>query len=92
MNPQPGKYRIRLFKKNQEVDYGKHYMVVLDFYPGPGLWATKGQLDAMVQSLAWKDGARDEDTLKYSLAVHDWDSDQKLMDWQATNWITEQRR
>jgi hypothetical protein len=86
MYPQPDKYRIRLYKKNQEVSYGQHYGAVLDFCAGPGLWATKGQLDALVQSLAWVDGARDEDTLKYRLSIHEWDTDRHFMDWAATSW------
>ncbi len=91
MTAQPRCYRIRLFRKNREVGYGdEHLAVVLDLNPGPGLWATKGELNGLVQALAWADGARGEDTLNYRLAVHDWDTDRLIMHWHATNWNLEQ--
>lgn len=88
MNLQPARYRVRLFKKNTEVFYDRHYAAVLDFSAGPGLRATEGQLDGLVQSLAWAAGARDEDTLNYYLAVHDWDDDRLQCHWPAKTWHT----
>lgn len=87
MTPQPAQYRIRLYRKNREVtDYDQRFVAVLDFNPGPGLWATKGQLDAIVQSMAWANGARGEDTLQYHLAVHQALTDELVCNWPATNW------
>ncbi|MGX6605686.1 hypothetical protein ACWKSP_26665 [Micromonosporaceae bacterium Da 78-11] len=88
MNPQPSRYRIHVYKKNTEVFYDQRIAAVLDFSNGPGLRATQGQLDGLVMSLAWAAGARDEDTLNYRLAIHDWDNDRLQMDWPATTWHT----
>lgn len=88
MNPQPTRYRIRLFKKNAEVFYDRPYAAVLDFAAGPGLRATEGQLDGLVQSLAYAAGAREADTLNYRLVVCDWDTDRVVCNWPATTWVT----
>jgi hypothetical protein len=88
MNPQPSRYRIRLHdKRNREVFYDQKLAAVLDFSPGPGLRATEGQLDGLVQSLAWRAGARGPDTLDYYLAVSDWDTDTNPFHWPAKNWF-----
>jgi hypothetical protein len=88
MNPQPSRYRIRLFKKNREVfDSQPPIAAVLDFSPGPGLRATDGQLDGLVQSLAWRDGARGRDTLNYYLVISDWATDQNPQQWPAKTWL-----
>ena len=87
MDPQPRRHRIRLFEKNYEVLRDRKYAAVLDFSPGPGLRATEGQLDGLVQSLAYAAGARGPKTLDYYLAVHDWATDELQCHWPAKTWL-----
>lgn len=88
MHPQPRCYRIRLFKKtNREALNGQEYTYVLDFSPGPGLRATQGQLEALVQALAHKDGARGKDMLNYHLEVEDYEDKRQKKLWPATTWL-----
>lgn len=84
--PQPRKYRIRLFDKNYEVLTDRRYAAVLDFSVGPGLRATEGQLDALVQALAYAAGARGPRTLDFRLRVEDWESQEPMCDWPAKTW------
>jgi hypothetical protein len=85
-NPQPSTYRIRLYDGDYEVLTDRKVMAVLDFTAGPGLRATEGQLDALVQSLAYAAGARGPHTLNYHLVVEDWDTREKKCNWPAKTW------
>ena len=79
-------YRIRLWKGGYERLTDRHELAILDFTPGPGLWATQGQLDALVQALAHCDGARGPKVLDYNLAIHDEATGDLRGTWQATRW------
>lgn len=85
--PQPRTYRIRLLKKQYEVNSDRKYVAVLDFSPGPMLRAAEGQLDGLVQALAWADGARGPETLRYCLAIHDSETDKLQCHWPAKTWL-----
>lgn len=84
---QPRTYRIRLFDGGMEVEKKRQWAAVLDWSPGPGLRATQGQLDGLVQSLAYAAGARGPKTLTYYLAVHDPATDELICHWPATTWL-----
>lgn len=85
---QPRTYRIRLYRdKDYERLSSRQNIAVLDFSAGPGLRATQGQLDGLVQSLAWTDGARGPRTLDYYLAVHDEVTGDLRCHWPATTWL-----
>lgn len=83
---QPCKYRIRVFEKNYEVHRDRLYVAVLDFSAGPGLRATEGQLDALVQALAYAAGARGPKALDFYLVVQDWESGDLMCHWPAKTW------
>lgn len=85
-NPQPRQYRIRVYDRDQEVLAGQHYMAALDFTPGPSLRATEGQLDALLQSLAYANGARGEKVRGYHLRVDEWPTGQLVCHWPAKTW------
>jgi hypothetical protein len=87
MDPQPRRYRVHIFDDNYEVLSNRQYAAVLDFSPGPGLRATEGQLDALVQSLAYAAGARGPKTLKFYLLVSDWESGETACHWPAKTWL-----
>ena len=84
---QPRTYRIRIYRDNSERFRDRNYQAVLDFSPGPGLRATQGQLDGLVQALAYTDGARGKRFLDYYLAVHDAATNDLQCHWPATTWI-----
>jgi len=84
---QPRTYRIRLYRGDYERLTGRNTVAVLDFSPGPGLWATHGHLDGLVQALARNDGANGQKVLDYHLAVHDEATDDLRCHWQATRWL-----
>lgn len=87
MQPQqPRTYLVRLHKRNREALDGREYTTVLDFSPGPGLRATHGQLDGIVQALAWTDGARGPETLHYRLEIFDPEDRKNIRHWPATSW------
>lgn len=86
MELQPRQYRIRIYDDNYEVLTDRRYSAVLDFSAGPGLRATEGQLDSLVQSLAYAAGARGPRTLKFHLVVQDWITGEALCNWPATTW------
>lgn len=86
MEPQPRQYRIRLFDREREMPVNPPYAAVLDFTPGPGLRATEGQLDALVQALAYAAGARREKVLNFRLIVQDWVTGQQVCSWPAKTW------
>lgn len=86
MSPQPRRYRIRVYDQGAEVLHGRQYAAVLDLTPGPGLRAAEAQLDALVQTLAYADGARGRRVLGYHLTVEDPDTGEELFDWPAKTW------
>lgn len=86
MDQQPRPYRIRLYDRGAEVLAERRYLAPLDLTPGPGLLATKGQLDALLLSLAYADGARGERVRGYHLRVDDWNTQETVCDWPATSW------
>jgi hypothetical protein len=83
---QPRTYRVRIFENGYEHLKDRHNLAVLDFSPGPGLRATKGELDGLVQALAWTAGARGEKTLDYYLSIHDEETAERRCTWPATTW------
>jgi hypothetical protein len=85
---QPRTYRIRLFRDNdnQRLTH-RQDIAVLDFSAGPGLRATQGQLDGLVQSLAYADNARGSRTLDYYLGVYEENSNDRRYTWPATTWL-----
>lgn len=85
--PQPHTYRIRLYRDDYERLQSRRYVAVLDFSPGPMLRATEGQLDGLVQSLAYADGARGPRTLTYYLTVHDDVTGDLHCHWPAKTWV-----
>lgn len=87
LQPQPRTYSIRLYRDETERLRGRKYVAVLDFSYGPGLRATEGQLDGLVQSLAYADGARGKRTLDYYLAVHDSVTGELYCHWPAKTWV-----
>jgi hypothetical protein len=87
MDQQPRRYRIRIYDNDYEVLSSRQYAAVLDFSPGPGLRATEGQLDGLVQSLAYTTGARGPKTLTYYLAVLDWTTGELQCHWPAKTWL-----
>ena len=87
MDPQPRTYRIRIYDKNYEVLSDRNTMAVLDFSAGPGLRATEGQLDSLVQSLAYAAGARGPRTLEFHLRVEDWQTREHICNWPAKTWV-----
>jgi hypothetical protein len=78
-----------VFEKNYEVLTNRQYVAVLDFSAGPGLRATEGQLDALVQALSYAAGARGPKTLDIYLAVHDRESGDLVCHWPAKTWAAE---
>ncbi len=84
---QPRTYRIRLYDGHMEVNRNRPDVAVLDFSPGPGLLATKGQLDGLVQALAYAAGARGPKTLAYYLAIHNELTGELECTWPATTWL-----
>lgn len=88
MDPQPRLFRIRLFNKTYEELSDRDYVASLDFSPGPGLRATEGQLDALVQSLAYAAGARGVQTLDFYLVVQDRATGELQCHWPAKGWYT----
>jgi hypothetical protein len=89
VDSQPRTYRIRIFDNDFEVLSHRRYVAVLDFSPGPGLRATEGQLDALVQSLAYAAGARGPKTLGFHLVVEDPETGTSQCNWPAKTWVTE---
>jgi hypothetical protein len=90
VNPhqQPRTYRIRLFEGGyQEHLKGEHHIAILDFSAGPGLLATKGELNGLIQALAWKAGARGEKTLTFHLSIEDETTGDRRCTWPATTWF-----
>lgn len=83
---QPRRYRIRVFDQGAEVLTDREYMAVLDLTAGPGLRAAEGQLDALLLSLAYADGARGERVRGYRLRVEDWTTRDFVCDWPAKSW------
>lgn len=85
--PQPRRYRIRVYDRDREVLTLRQYMAVLDFTSGPQLRATEGQLDGLLQSLAYADGARGEKVLGYHLDVEEWEPPHdRVCCWPAKTW------
>lgn len=84
--PQPRRYRIRVFDRDREVLTTREWMAVLDFTDGPQLRATEGQLDALLQSLAYANGARGEKVRGYHLDVEEWGTGQVVCCWPAKTW------
>ena len=84
---QPRSYRIRLYRDNSERFRDRSYQAVLDFSPGPGLRATEGQLDGLVQALSYTDGARGKRCLDYYLAVYDAATNDLICHWPAKTWL-----
>jgi hypothetical protein len=91
MQTQPRLYRIRVFNKNYEELSDRQYVASLDFSPGPGIRATEGQLDALVQSLAYAAGARGAQTLDFYLVVEDPDTGTLQCHWPAKGWYDDGR-
>jgi len=83
MEPQPRRYRVRIFDRDRELLGDRQYMAVLDLTSGPSLRAAEGQLDALVQALAYAAGLRGERVLGCHLVVADWDTGKKHCDWPA---------
>lgn len=85
--PQPRRYRIHVYNGRHEVLTERDYMAALDFTDGPQLRATEGQLDALLQSLAYADGARGEKVRGYHLDIHEWNEPhRKVCCWPAKTW------
>lgn len=84
--PQPRRYRTRVFFDGGEVLTHRSYLAVLDLTAGPGLAAAKGQLDALLQSIAYDHGARGERVRLYHLLVEDWDTRTPVCHWPALSW------
>lgn len=89
MDPQPRTYRIRIFDNDYEVLTQRRYVAALDFSAGPGLRATEGQLDALVQSLAYAAGARGPRALNFHLVVEDAATGILQCNWPAKTWVAE---
>ncbi len=86
-HPQPRTYSIHLYRDGTQRLRDRKYVAVLDFSFGPGLRGTEGQLDGLIQSLAYADGARGKRTLDYYLAVIDSASGDVFCHWPAKTWL-----
>lgn len=86
IQPQPQRYRVRLYDEGAEVLTNRRWMVVLDLTPGPALRYAEAVLDAQLQALAYIHGARGDAVRRYTLRIDDWDTHEALFHWPARTW------
>lgn len=77
------RYRIRLYDDGSEVHTDREYAQVFDLQSPDGLREAEARLNELVLSLAQADGARGDRVSSYYLAVEDWESGTREMDWPA---------
>lgn len=83
---QPRFYRVRCFDREREVFVERRVPAALDLTPGPAVLAAEAKLHALLQVMAYADGARGARVRDYHLTVGDWPEGVVHFHWPATSW------